>query len=363
MAVYDYNGNQIDSFPADSSKLVKDAFLEAVANNEINLGAQVGATLSYTGLSNDWISNAQSAYAAMLTKYKTCANYAVPFFISTDQHGRGVEQHRWANNIDKDGVNFANINLGDTVTDYFNFTQLQNAAGRTKQVKNYISITGNHDALWSTNTGADVPSVYDLTRFFGSTYNREVIPKTNSSYSVLDGQHSVRYVVVDSYFNVGKTAGSLGNSQLSGELADWLITELGKDDFDIVYLQHWLLADSPSTYKMRDGTADPYNTGGSIELRNLVTARRNKTSGSVTDKDGVSHSYDFTGCTHDLLCALCGHEHLEVYATLDNLLCYVSDWYGNNGSCVFGFADRFERKLHIWKFTSTAVSEELILSF
>ena len=49
------------------------------------------------------------------------------------------------------------------------------------------------------------------------------------------------------------------------------------------------------------------------------------------------------------------HEHDEVYATLDNLLCYVADWYGNNGSCVFGLIDRAGAKLWVWKFDSTQV--------
>lgn len=358
MAVYDKTGNRLDTGSISSAE-IKQAFLSSIADGSINLGSQVGATLAYDGLSDAWITNATAAYTAMLASYKTLANEAIPIFISTDQHGKGVEQHRWANNIDKDGVNFANINLGDTVTDYFNYSQLENVASRTKQVKNYISIAGNHDALWRGN---DVPTVYDLTRYFHSTYPRDVIPKENSSYVVVDGEHSVKYVVVDSYFNVGTTKNNLGNDQLTSDLADWLIDELGKDDHDIVYLQHWLLYAPARTYTYRDGSASTDNPGGSATLRELVTARKNKTAGSVTDKDGGVHSYDFSGCKHELLCALHGHMHYEVYAKLDNLLCYVADWYGNGGSCVFGFVDRKDKKLHIWKFNQSASSEELVLS-
>lgn len=350
MSLYDISGSAVSS--EVSSAEIKNALLAAIADGSVNLGNAVGATLAYTGLSNAWIANAQSAYASMLAKYKTLANGAIPFFLSTDQHGRGVEQHRWANNADADGIEFANINLGDTVTDYFNFAELNSMLTRTKPVKNYMSITGNHDALWR---GTDVPSVYELTRHFVSTKDRDVIPEVNSSYVAYDPAHDVKYIVVDTYTNVGAAQNSLGNDELTAELADWLITELSRDDCDIVYLQHWQMYAAASIYQKRDGTLDTNNVGGSQTLRTLVTARRNKTSGSVNDKDGAAHSYDFAGCKHSLLCALHGHEHDEVYATLDNLLCYVADWYGNNGSCVFGLIDRAGAKLWIWKFDSTQV--------
>lgn len=356
--IYDINGNSLSS--GVTPEEVTAAFTEAVAEGDINLGSQIGATLSYNNLTQAWLTNASSAYALMKASYKSLANKGIPFFISTDQHGSGLEQHRWANNIDSDGVDFANINLGDTVDDYFNHTELTSARSRTTQVKNYISITGNHDALWSATS--QVPSVFDLTHYFHSTFDRSVTDKVNSSYTVVDAEHLVKFLVVDNYYNVGTTQGSLGSDQLPGNVTDWLIKEMSKDDYDLVYLQHWMLYAPANTYKYRDGTADTNNIGGPQALRSLVTARRNKTAGSVTDMDGVAHSYDFTGCQHDLLCALHGHEHAEVYATLDNLLCYVADWYGSNGSCVFGLIDRGSRKLYVWKFDSTAVYDPFVMN-
>lgn len=354
MSVYDFNGNDIGVTDED----VKQAVIELVSSGEINMGSVVGATLTYSGLSSAWISNAQNAYDSMLARYKNIANGAIPFFISTDQHGRGVEQHRWVNNVDVDGLNIANINLGDTVTDYYNTYQLSSMYGRTWQVKNYLSITGNHDALYR---GDDRPTIYDLTRCFQSTRERNVSSRLNSSYTVVAKEHNVKYMMVDNYYDVGITKEALGNSQLTGDVADWLINEFSKDDYDIIYVQHWHLYALPNVYQYRDGTTDSNGVGGSEVLKNLVTARKNKQSGTVTDKDGNVHSYDFTSCTHELLCALHGHEHAEVYATLNNLLCYVSDWYGNYGSCVFGIVDRFNSKLRIWKFNSTSVEDELIL--
>lgn len=339
---------------------VTTAFMEAVATGEINLGTQVGATLAFNNLSQAWQDNAAAAYALMKAAYKAGANKGIPFFISTDQHGSGLEQHRWANNIDADGVDFANINLGDTVTDYFNYSQLASARARTAQVKNFISITGNHDALWSATD--QVPTIFDLTHYFHSTFDRAVIDKVNSSYTVFDAEHLVKFLVVDNYFNVGTTKESLGNDQLPGNVASWLIDQMSKDDYDLVYLQHWHMYAPANTYTYRDGTPDTNGSGGSQTLRTLVTARRNKLSGSVTDMDGISHAYDFTGCQHDLLCALHGHEHDEVYAHLDNLLCYVSDWFGNNRTCVFGLIDRGARTLTVWKFNASTVADPFVMT-
>lgn len=358
MSLYDVNGNTIAQ-DGVTSEQVKTALMGAIADGSVNLGSAVGATLAYNNLPAAWLTNANAAYAALLAKYKALANGAIPFFVSTDQHGRGVEQHRWANNADADGMEFANINLGDTVQDYFNYAELDSMLARTKQVKNYISITGNHDALYRGN---DVPTIYDLSKYFISTKERTVIPKVNSSYTVYDRAHDVKFVVGDSYNSVGTVLNGLGNSELTGDFADWLIAELGRDDCDIVYLQHWQLYAEASVYKRRDGTPDTNAVGGSPTLRNLITARRNKSSGSVTDSVGTAHAYDFSGCKHNLLCALHGHEHDEVYATLDNLLCYAADWYGNNKSCVFGLIDRAGGKLWIWKFSAESVADTLELS-
>lgn len=353
MSVYDVNGNEVAGGGGD----VKQAFLELVASGEINLGATIGAVLAYNNLSANWISNATTAYNSMLAKYKELANRAIPFFISTDQHGRGVEQHRWVNNTDADGMNIANINLGDTVTDYYNLAQLNSMLARTRQVKNYIGVVGNHD---TSNHGAETPTVYDLTRTFMSTYERHIPCGYDDSYTIIDGLHDVKIVVSDNYIH--GSDGSMVNDALSSEYCDWLIKELSDDTHDILFVQHWMIYALRGVYKYRDGT--PQTTdgiGGPVQLRNLLVARKNKTSGSITDTNGGSHAFDFTNLTHDLLCCLHGHQHEEIYANLDGLLCYVADWYGSNYSCVFGIVDRENDKLRIWKFDSTQAYAELVL--
>ena len=359
MSIYDKDGNAISG-----SGDVKTAFMELVASGEINLGSSIGATLVYNNLPDAWIANATSSYNSMKARYKTLANKAIPFFISTDQHVNGLEQHRFVNNIDRDGIELANINLGDTVMDTFSATALEGWAARVKQVKNYISVVGNHDTHKGSYTGDDpnlIPNVYDLTRLFNSTYDREVADGNHASYTVIDREHNVKYIVSDNYIH-GDNGVMVSNMDLSAEYCDWLIGELSKDDYDVVFLQHWTLhsTGSHNEYTNRDGTVVP-NITGQAQLRVALAGRKAKTSGTITDHDGNTHSYDFRNMSHNLLCMLTGHWHEECFAKLDGVLCYSADWYGNNKSCVFGLVDRKNEKLRIWKFDSTQTYSELVL--
>ena len=346
MSIYDYQGNEISGSGGGSD--IKQAFLELVASGEINLGSQIGATLAYNtqNLNEAWHTNAEIQYNAMKAKYKELANYAIPFFISTDQHNGYVEQHRWANNIDKDGINFMNINLGDTVQSVYSETTLDSVLARTKQVKNYVGVVGNHDA----NNPDGQPSVYDLTRYFFSNYSRVNILGDSDSYSFVDGEHRVHCIVSDQYL---RRNGTYSNDVLSSAYCDWLISELSRDKYDIVFIQHWMIYATRGTYKYRDGTAQSTdNIGGPPPLRTILADRKARRGGSITDENGGTHSYDFSNCKHTILCCLHGHQHEEIWAKLDGVLCYAADWFGNNRLCTFGIIDRLNNKLHIWKWTN-----------
>ena len=93
MSLYDIMGSVVSS--GVSSADIKNALLAAIADGSVNLGNAVGATLAYTDLSNAWIANAQSAYTSMLEKYKTLANGAIPFFISTAEQEIGRRNILW----------------------------------------------------------------------------------------------------------------------------------------------------------------------------------------------------------------------------------------------------------------------------
>lgn len=366
MSVYDKDGNII-SGSAVTDETIRNLFIKAIADGTIRMGEAVGATLTYNkgNLFNDaWIENAATQYNAMKSRYKELSNMAIPFFVSTDQHSGGLEQHRWVNNLDKDGIEMANINLGDTVLDSFSATDLESYAARVRQVKNYISITGNHDALKSQNAEGNtnlIPNVYDLTRTFNSTYDRTVTNGSHASYTVIDHEHDVKYIVSDNYI-LGSDGAMISNQDLSAEYCEWLISELSKDDYDIIVLQHWLLhsTGSHNEYVNRSGSVVS-NVTGQAQLRVALAGRKAKSNGTITDHSGNTHSYDFRNMNHNLLCMLSGHWHQECYAKLDGVLCYAANGFLVKGASVFGLVDRANSKLRVWTWDNTQVNDELVL--
>ena len=356
MALYNINGNELATGSELSSSDVKTALIGAIADGTVNLGSAIGATLAYNSPSETWETNMETAYQALLTAYKESPNSAIPFFITTDQHGRGIEPNRWLNNRDNDGMNMLNINLGDTVTDVFNLTELNNILARTKQIKNYVGVVGNHECKYSSETMTD----YELCRVYNTTnLDRRMNESSMNCFTVIDNLHNVKYVVVEDY--VINADGTDYEHGLTAEATEWLIREMSEDDgYDIVLLKHWFLKlPNGGLYVDRTGTEDTASSSGYLEeLTTLFINRKNKTSGTYTDIDGVSHSYDFTGCRTDLLCALHGHEHKEVYGYADQLLCYCADWLGNDYNCTFGLIDRGNGKLRVWIAGKTSVLDE-----
>jgi hypothetical protein len=359
MSLFDINGNTIETGSNVSSTDIKTALIGAVADGSVNLGSSIGATLAYTSPSAAWETNAETAYKLLLDAYKQSPNSAIPFFITTDQHGRGVETNRWLNNRDKDGMNILNINLGDTVTDKFNLTELNNILARAKQIKNYVSVVGNHECLY----GNEIMSSYELCITFVSTnLVKHVNPSPSNSYAIIDDLHNVKYIILEEY--IINADGKGFERGLTAETTDWLIRELSEDDgYDVVLLKHWFLKlPNGGLYKDRAGTQDTASASGYLEeLTTLFINRKNKTAGSYTDIDGTSHSYDFTNCKTELLCALHGHEHKEVYGYADKLLCYCADWLGDNMNCTFGLIDRESNKLRVWIFGKASVLEEFAI--
>lgn len=171
---------------------VKSALITAVASGDVNLGSAIGATLAYTSLGTAWETNAATTYANLLAAYKEIPNSGIPFFISTDQHGRGVEVNRWLNNHDAavNGMEVMNLNLGDTVNDIFNEYELSNIYARSWQIKNHIMVYGNHEIKMKS----EIPNYYDLSRWFISTRGRKNNIGPMGCFTVYDDAHSVKYV-------------------------------------------------------------------------------------------------------------------------------------------------------------------------
>ena len=362
MSIYDINGKEIASGGEVSTAQVKSALISAVASGDVNLGSAIGATLAYTSPGEAWETNAETAYQNLLTAYKEIPNSGIPFFISTDQHGRGVEQHRWFNNRDTDGMHALNINLGDTVINKFRLAELDPILARTKLVKNYISAVGNHDKSQNTSSGADVANDYDINRTFITTMKSLKNVSPMNCYSILDGAHNATILAVDT--NIQDDAGE--RQGITTPVAEWIISELTNCETDILWLNHWPLFDSCQQRGDTEETTTGLNTitgGNAVQFAvwQMLLDRKNKTSGTYTDDEGVEHSYDFTACKSDLLCCLHGHIHTEWYTTARGLTAYAAPMCGNTRTCTFGLIDRINGKVTFWVFDSTGCLDQLEL--
>lgn len=357
MSIYDVNGNEILTDSTVTEAEVKDAFVSAVADGTINIGSQIGATLSYTGLTDAWITNARSAYTLLKAQYDLDPSRTIPFFISTDQHGSGLQPFRFMNNEDTEGMNFVSINLGDTVIDKYSDEAMLDFYNTIKQVKNFIGVVGNHDA---NPYGATKERL--ITRAFCTTNLTQYhTPSRLDSYTVIDGLHAVKYLVLDNYYLTNESTQTKG---FDGETLDWMIDWLSRNDsMDIVILMHWPCC---RTWKSRDDSEESAHSDvwtGGYDLWDFFLDRKNKQSGTIDDMDGVSHSYDFSGCKTELLCELSGHQHQEKFSVADGFTSYVANRQSNNNglACVFGCINRTTQKLHIWEFSSNGVLSELVL--
>lgn len=341
---------------------IKTALLSAVASGDVNLGSTIGATLSYTSPGEAWETNAAAAYQNLLTAYKKIPNSGIPFFISTDQHGRGVEVNRWLNNHDAavNGMEVMNLNLGDTVNDYFNDGELSNIYARSWQIKNHIMVYGNHEIKMSK----EIPNYYDLSRWFISTRGRKCNVGPMGFFSVYDDAHSVKYVCI-TYYILDADGGS--TKGVTTEAADWLLSELSANDgYDIVFLKHWPMFDSCMQRDDEAETTEGLNTitGGNaaeFALWQILVDRKNKTSGTYTDAEGTEHSYNFSDCEHDFLLCLHGHIHAEWYTTMRGLTAYAAPMCGDTRACTFGLIDRINSKVTFWVFDSTGCLDPLEL--
>lgn len=352
----DANGNPVRLvFGNPTDDQVKAAVVKAIVNGEIELpNVSSSGTLTHS-MTDEWITNAETAYASVLEEMKLYGNDAIPFFVQTDLHGRNNDPARWMHN--KDG-RVKNINLGDIVVDYFSDSAGDTYRTSARPVQNLITVYGNHEAY---TLSAENATEYGLTYYYSDTTTAGRRQPSRRGYFIsYDNVYNVKYIVVCPYYMAND-----GTREAVGILTDqmtWLLRELSlDDDYDIVMLMHQLWTD---THYHRDGTLQSWADAPTV-LENLWTVlkdRRNKRSGTITDSSGVEHSYDFTACTSRILCSLHGHAHEELMLSEDGMTAYVADWYGDNNSCVFGIIDRANSKLKIWEVKTTGVADVLELN-
>lgn len=360
MAIYDYEGKVIQQDTTITDEQVRDAFMRALGDGTITVSSRPGDTL---GVSEVLFNKAamDTQYAALLAAYKAHPN-SVPFFIHSDQHGRGMEIQRYANNIDTDGMEYASINGGDSVVDTFGTAALEAIYQRIRYIKNYIGVPGNHD--YKKPTGENV-SEYMIRRVFTTT-NLERCPIRTSSldcYVAYHPMHAVKFICIDPYDAAGVSSG-MGHPYYNDEVTEWLIEELGKaDGYDIVVIVHEPFS-SGLTRSRSTNYPDPLPTPAADSLYSMVKARKQHTSGTFTNTEGNSFSYDFSNTETDVFCVLSGHWHSEAFSDVGGLTFYIQDWAGSDKyGGTFGLIDRESNLLRIFSFdNSSGAKTELDLS-
>ena len=360
--LYDGEGNEIEieSGGGASEEDVILAFNRAMVEGKIRVGGNIGDTQGIGSPVYFSKTHMDTSYANLLNAFKAHPN-SVPFFIHSDQHGRGVEISRYANNIDVDTVEYLNINGGDTNADVYDPELLNEIYNRTKYVKNFIGIVGNHDY----KEGSISVSPYNIRKAFCTTNlkRRMIATSELDCYVAYHDIHSVKAICIDPYDARGIVSG-MPHPYINSEVAEWIIEELSRDDgYDQIVIIH-----EPQWKRTRTRSNSTYTTmlrgNGNTALYDLFVARKSKTSGTYTDDENVSHSYDFTVCKTDLLCEIGGHWHEEMYSDVDGLTVYAQDWAGDNKyGGTFGLIDRDNNLLRIFSFDNVnGVKEELDLT-
>lgn len=271
----------------------------------------------------------------------------IPLIIHTDQHSAMTPANSSAmweaidNMVSWYDISKV-INLGDTTNSYENFddpllgdSSLESYLEATEHVpwSKRIEVFGNHDCMQIRGGALTYIPQYPsyLNPYFKNVMARRIC---NNGYHVTyDPYFNVKYIVYSAYDYQDSTHYDL----VSIGQYDFLIKEMEKNDgYDIVLLGHT----DVNIYQEYTGQ--------------LAKARYEKTSGSFTDKLGVTHTYDFTGCENDLLVCLHGHNHSDGYNYTETVLsqCFAN-YYDSTRPIYFAIVDRTNRQLKIWKVTNT----------
>lgn len=330
---YDIGGNQkTDASESGTSELIHN-------------------TISYQLQTNygDKIDTSYARFKAYYEEHPT----AIPFFVVTDQHGTRLDLLRYINNLDaRDKLNFYKFQLGDFCYDYFTDNYMANLLETSKDIDGYLSCVGNHDYKNSVNEfDSDVlkNSFTQDVAWYGCKWMRSQY----KCYTAKDVKRNVKIIITDPYDSRGFIS-IMAHPWYNEEVVDWLITEMTNDDgCDLLMVQH-----EPYYTKSRSRTTSEPSANGDTNapyIRPLIVARKNKQSGTFVDKEGISHAYDFTGCTGELLMSLHGHEHAERWDT-DDFTCYACiNGYGG----TFGLIDAENAVLKIWNFSYDFIHDEL----
>lgn len=324
---------------------------------------------TYTGIMKKAISEWMIAYKGDTRK--------IPVIIHTDQHGRLSSASKPIFTSLGNLVPWYDVskimNLGDCVGDHWEDADTENpflSCGDLETmmecladipISKRLDVYGNHDTWYHDADGNDVvvPDQARLSQYFRNIFARNPNSNQQGYFVDYDNKYNVKYVVVSGFeYTTSRSTYRISTAQMK-----WIISEMSKDDgYDIVVVSHAPLYYQSSTEVFPTGMT-PSDEGSTVVYRlsnvdtdGLFNARKNKTSGTVTDSDGVEHTFDFSGCTTDILCGLHGHMHIDAYnyagGEENGLLNVTFDWFADN-TMHFVLVDRVNRQLNVWKVDST----------
>jgi len=306
-----------------------------------------------------WGENATTQRNAMLARFNA-SNDAIPLFIQTDGHGNRNDGNVGCYNFSEATMGFIrNIQLGDYASYYNDGASAANHVASKAGLENYIPVLGNHEFLNNNSAEAELADLSTLLASFVAE-DATLGSDTYGYNKVVDADHNVKYLIGQPYIPDENDSSGF-HSEYQSDQWEWFIDEMeANDGYDIVVLNHEPYS---ATYTWRSsGNTSEYSKPRQ-NLTPLLTARKAKTSGTVNDYAGNTHSYDFTSCTSELLCVFHGHTHTEGYAekTQNGYPVYIGTLFDRSGNCAYGLIDRDNGKLFIYKFNKSSVSEELAL--
>lgn len=360
--VYNYSGTSIQSVYLLTGSQYNHAY--DIEGNDLLSGEEpwnptpVSYDMNWL-INSAWLANAATQRDAIKSIYQQSED-AIPFFIQTDGHGRLNEGNKGCHNLAESVMRYIpNMMLGDYASYYNNGNNPSDHARTSAGIANYISAMGNHEfMLSSSDTGlASLPvliaSYTPPQGILGS--------ETYGYYKVLDDKYNIKYLVGQPHIpDENNSSGFV--THFTGDQWEWFIDELEADDgYDIIVLNHEPFGGTYTKYS--DGTTSTYAANG-YNLSPVLSARKARQSGTVTDYDGVTHSYDFTQTTSDLICCLHGHTHRIEYSekTQFGYPVIIGRDMTNNGDCLYGIIDRDGGYMYIYPFGRDTANEPITLA-
>lgn len=281
----------------------------------------------------------------------------IPFILTTDQHGiddAAADTYRLLTDIVDWSKPVKLVNLGDTCSDSYSSSALKAYTNAVKgvPVERRIAIAGNHDTYRCDGMMKFAGDQHNLVQHFGRQTGGMRLRSNYGYGTILDGATNIKYLVINNDAFTGDYTGSdnIAAQNIDSTQWDFIVRELGKDDgYDIIVLSHCPIN---NTMTNRDGQSHTdwvfLPTASEVTaLQAMLSARKSKTSGSFTDHDGATHTYDFTGLKSDILISFHGHSHFEGMA-LNGTVPQLDFGRLSGGYVYFGYFNRESGTAKLW---------------